>query len=90
MKELIISNAASIATIFFFSFFCYVIFSVFKKGSSKKFAEYSQIPLHDDDYPQSDREVKKIITKKHKKINSKIRFKPIFSKIKVLIKFFKK
>jgi cbb3-type cytochrome oxidase subunit 3 len=70
MKELIISNSATIATIFFFSFFCYVIYSVFKKGSSKKFAQYSQIPLHDDP-AHDDQAIEKITTKKHK--NNKFR-----------------
>jgi len=67
MKELIISNAATIATIFFFSFFCFVIFSVFKKGSSKKFAQYSQIPLHDDDQVNDNQLTKKNTQKKLKK-----------------------
>ena len=61
MKELIISNAPAIATIFVFSFFCLVIFSVFRKGSSKKFTQYSQIPLNDD-FPSE-----KITKDKHRK-----------------------
>lgn len=44
----LIENAATIATIFFFLTFCYVIYSVFKKGTKKKFDQYSKIPLNDD------------------------------------------
>ncbi len=47
MFDWIITNAATIATVFFFSVFCYVIYSVFKKGSNKKFDQYSKIPLND-------------------------------------------
>ncbi len=42
-------NAATIATIFFFSTFCYVIFIAFKKSNKKKFDQYSKIPLKDHD-----------------------------------------
>lgn len=40
--------APTIATIFFFLTFCYIIYAVFKKGTTKKFDKYSQIPLKDD------------------------------------------
>ncbi len=49
MIDLIISQAPTIATIFFFLTFCYVIFSVFKKGSGKKFDEYSKIPFKEEE-----------------------------------------
>ena len=48
MIEWIIQNAASIATVFFFLTFCYIIYFVFKKGSKKKFDQYSKIPLEDE------------------------------------------
>lgn len=41
--------APTIATVFFFLTFCYIIYSVFKKGAKKKFDQYSQIPLKDHD-----------------------------------------
>jgi cbb3-type cytochrome oxidase subunit 3 len=48
MIDFIAQNAATIGTVFFFSTFCYVIYSVFKKGAKKKFDQYSKIPLQDD------------------------------------------
>jgi len=48
MIDFIMQNAATIATVFFFSVFCYVIFSVFKKGSSKKFDQFAKIPLEEN------------------------------------------
>jgi len=48
MIEFIIKNSPTIATIFFFVAFCYIVFSVFKKGAKKKFDQYSEIPLKDD------------------------------------------
>lgn len=48
MLEFIRTNAASSATVFFFLFFCSVVYSVFKKGQQKKFEHYSQIPLNDE------------------------------------------
>lgn len=50
MMEFIFQNAATIATLFFFITFCYIIYSVFKKGVKKKFDKYSKIPLNDKDY----------------------------------------
>ena len=47
MLNFFIENAATIATVSFFIGFCYVIFSVFKKGAKKKFDKYSKIPLKD-------------------------------------------
>ncbi|MBM3579859.1 MAG: cbb3-type cytochrome c oxidase subunit 3 [Alphaproteobacteria bacterium] len=47
MIETAISLAPTIATIFFFLAFCYVIYAVCKKGSTKKFNQYSKIPLND-------------------------------------------
>ena len=41
-------HAPAIATIFFFLFFCNVVYSVFKKGQEKKFDDYSKIPFKDD------------------------------------------
>ena len=49
MIDLFIHHAPTIGTLFFFLTFCYVIFSVFKKGNKKKFDKYSQIPLDDLD-----------------------------------------
>ncbi len=47
MIESLIENAPTIATVFFFVAFCYIVFSVFKKNTKKKFDKYSQIPLKD-------------------------------------------
>ena len=47
MIDLLIANAPTIATIFFFLTFCYIIFGVFKKGAKQKFDKYSEIPLKD-------------------------------------------
>ncbi len=44
-----IHYAPTIATIFFFLVFCYVIYAVFKKGSKKKFDKFSEIPFKDKD-----------------------------------------
>lgn len=49
MIETLINNAPIISTVAFFIGFCYVIFSVFKKGAKKKFDKYSKIPLKDND-----------------------------------------
>jgi cbb3-type cytochrome oxidase subunit 3 len=49
MTEAFIHYAPTIATVFFFLIFCYVIYTVFKKGTKKKFDKYSQIPLKDKD-----------------------------------------
>jgi len=51
MKEFLFQSAPTIATVFFFLTFCYIVFSVFKKGSKKNFDKYSQIPLQDNDKP---------------------------------------
>jgi cbb3-type cytochrome oxidase subunit 3 len=48
MITTLINNAPTIATVFFFLTFCYITFSVFKKGTKKKFDQYSQIPFHDE------------------------------------------
>ncbi len=47
MIETLVSFAPTIATIFFFLVFCYIVYSVFKKGSKKKLEQYSKIPLND-------------------------------------------
>lgn len=47
--EYFILIAPTIATILFFLVFCYIIFSVFKKGAKKKFDKFSQIPFKDKD-----------------------------------------
>ena len=47
MIELLIDKAPALATIFFFSFFCWVIYYSCKKSNHKKFAKYAQIPLLD-------------------------------------------
>jgi len=41
--------APTVATVFFFLVFCYIIYSVFKKGAKKKFDKYSKIPLKDNE-----------------------------------------
>ena len=41
------NNGSTIATVFFFLFFCSAIYSVFKKGQEKKFEDYAKIPLND-------------------------------------------
>ncbi len=46
--EWFVTYAPTIATIFFFLTFCYIIYSVFKKGTNKKFEKYSKIPLKED------------------------------------------
>lgn len=43
------NHAPAIATIFFFLFFCYVVYSVFKKGKEKTFDEYAKIPFKEND-----------------------------------------
>ncbi len=47
MLENLIRLAPTLATIFFFLVFCYVIYAVCKKGTNKKFDQYSKIPLND-------------------------------------------
>ena len=47
MLNFIIDNAATIATLFFFSVFCYVVLFVFKKSNKKKFDKFAKIPLED-------------------------------------------
>jgi len=42
------NHTPALATIFFFIFFCYVVYSVFKKGQQDKFDKYSNIPLNDE------------------------------------------
>ncbi len=48
MFEFLIKNASTISTVLFFSFFCVIIFSVFKKGAKEKLQKHSDIPLRDD------------------------------------------
>ena len=48
MIESLIGISPTIGTILFFGFFCYVVYSVFKKGAKKKLDEYSNIPLNDE------------------------------------------
>lgn len=47
------SHAPAVATIFFFLFFCYVVYSVFKKGKEKTFDEYAKIPFKENDNKQN-------------------------------------
>lgn len=49
MIDLFIKQAPTIATLFFFVIFCYVIFSVFRKGTKKKFDEYAKIPFDEEE-----------------------------------------
>jgi cbb3-type cytochrome oxidase subunit 3 len=48
MIELLSKYGPIISTIFFFLAFCYIIYSVFKKGSKQKFDKYSKIPLKEN------------------------------------------
>ena len=48
MIDFLVKNAPTIATVFFFLVFCYIIFSVFKKGAKKKFDQYSKIPFNEE------------------------------------------
>jgi len=50
MLDFIVNNAATIATIFFFGVFCYVVYSVFKKGAKKEFEKFSKIPMEDNSF----------------------------------------
>jgi len=59
MIESLIGISPTIGTILFFSFFCYVVYSIFKKGAKKKFDEYSQIPLNDEKNLDTDNGTKK-------------------------------
>jgi cbb3-type cytochrome oxidase subunit 3 len=77
MLELIITNSPIIATIFFFSFFCLIIFLVFKKDSKQKFNKYAQIPFLDGE------PVIKNIVKKNNKKNFKSIFNLKFNKNKI-------
>ena len=49
MMATFIHYAPTIATIFFFLVFCYVIYVVFKKSNKKRFEQFSKIPLKDKD-----------------------------------------
>ena len=40
--------APTLATIFFFLFFCYVVYTVFKKGQEQKFKDYAKIPFDEE------------------------------------------
>ena len=53
MINFLVNNAPAVATIFFFIIFCYVVYTVFKKGAKSKFKHYSSIPLNDKDTPGS-------------------------------------
>lgn len=44
-----IHYAPTIATVCFFLGFCYITYTVCKKGTTKKFDKFSQIPLKDKD-----------------------------------------
>lgn len=46
--DFIVENAATIATIFFFTTFCYVIFYTFSKKNKKVFEDSAKIPLRDE------------------------------------------
>lgn len=48
MIESLIGISPIFGTILFFVFFCYICYSVFKKGAKKKLDEYSKIPLDDE------------------------------------------
>jgi cbb3-type cytochrome oxidase subunit 3 len=47
MMETFANYAPTVATVFFFLVFCYIVYSVFKRGTNKKFDNYSQIPFKD-------------------------------------------
>jgi cbb3-type cytochrome oxidase subunit 3 len=48
MIEFLIKNAPTIATVGFFSAFCLILISVFRKKNKKKFDESARIPLDDE------------------------------------------
>jgi cbb3-type cytochrome oxidase subunit 3 len=48
MIEFITINAATIATIFFFLIFCYVLISVANPKNKKKHQDHAKIPLKDE------------------------------------------
>ena len=48
MKEFIINNAATIATIGFFMAFCYIFFVTMRKKNKKKFEDCAKIPFEDE------------------------------------------
>lgn len=41
--------APTIATIFFFLFFCHVVYTLFKKGQENKFNDYAKIPFNEEE-----------------------------------------
>jgi len=55
MFDFLANNAPTIATIFFFVTFCYIVFAVFKKGAKEKFDKYSEIPLKDKENLSEDK-----------------------------------
>lgn len=66
MFEFIKTNAAACATVFFFLFFCSVVYSVFKKGQRKKFEDYSKIPMNDEFIENGKKSAKKSLLAKSK------------------------
>ncbi len=50
--DFFVKYAPTIATIFFFLIFCYILFYALRKKNKKKFEDYSQIPLKN--YEKSD------------------------------------
>ena len=61
------NHAPTIATIFFILFFLQVVYSVFKKGQSKKFEDYAKIPFKDEENNEkSDLKNSEILEQKNK------------------------
>lgn len=61
------NHAPTIATIFFILFFLNVVYSVFKKGQSKKFEDYAKIPFKDEENNEkSDLKNSEILEQKNK------------------------
>lgn len=59
MIDSFVKYAPTIATLFFFITFCFIVFSVFKKGTKKKFDEYSQMPFDHENEKSEDKTSRK-------------------------------
>jgi cbb3-type cytochrome oxidase subunit 3 len=66
MTSFLQNQGATISTVLFFLIFCYVIFSVLRKGQKQKFNHYSQIPLNDEDFQNNAKPKKKAAFRKRK------------------------
>ena len=66
MIETLISISPIFGTILFFTFFCYILYNSFKKGSKKKMDKYSNIPLNDEENIEKENSEQKNESKKQK------------------------